>query len=98
MSGRNLILWTALLAAVCASSKGPGPKTTSGFMSDYSKLRHDEKYKSDWVYIKPDADLQEYDRVLIDAVVVMPLKGSTAGDLGPAVLQKVADHFTIQKP
>lgn len=93
MSGRNLLLWTALLAAGCAS-KGPGPKDTSGFMSDYSQLRHESKYKSEWVYINPDADLQEYDRVLIDPVVVMPLKGSTAGELGPAVLQKVADHFT----
>lgn len=93
MSGRNLLLWAALLAAGCAS-KGSGPKDTSGFMSDYSKLRHDAKYKSDWVYVKPDADLREYDRVLIDAVVVMPLKGSTAGELGPAALQKIADHFT----
>jgi len=93
MSGRNLLLWAALLAAACAS-KGPGPKNTSGFLSDYSDLRHDSKYKSDWVYIKPDADLQEYDRVLIDAVVVLPLKGSMAGELGPDALQKIADHFT----
>ncbi|HEX5137204.1 MAG TPA: DUF3313 domain-containing protein [Planctomycetota bacterium] len=93
MSGRNIVLGIALLAAACAS-KGPGPKSTSGFMSDYSELRHDEKYKSDWVYIKPDADLQEYDRVLIDPVVVMPLKASTAGELSPAAQQKIADHFT----
>jgi hypothetical protein len=93
MSGRNLLLCAALLAAACAS-KGSGPKDTSGFLKDYSLLRQDARYKSDWVWVKPDADLREYDRVLIDPVVVMPLKGSTAGDLGPEVLQKVADHFT----
>jgi Protein of unknown function (DUF3313) len=93
MSGRNLLLCAALLAAACAS-KGSGPKDTSGFLKDYSALRQDAKYKSDWVWVKPDLDLRDYDRVLIDPVVVMPLKGSKAGDLGPEVLKKVADHFT----
>jgi hypothetical protein len=93
MSGRNLLLWTALLATACAS-KGAGPKDTSGFLGDYSGLRQDDKYKSDWVWVKPDADLREYDRVLIEPVVVMPVKGSSAGDLPPEVLRKVADHFT----
>jgi hypothetical protein len=93
MSGRNLLLWPALLAAACAS-KGSGPKETSGFLKDYSALRQDPNYKSDWVWVKPGLDLRDYDRVLIDPVVVMPLKGSTAGELGPEVLQKVADHFT----
>lgn len=93
MSGRNLLLGAALLAAACAS-KGPGPEERSGFLKDYSQLRHDKRYKSDWVWVKPDADLRVYDRVLIDPVVVTPLKGSAAGELGPNVLQRVADHFT----
>jgi hypothetical protein len=93
MSGRNLFLLATLLAAACASS-GSGPKNTSGFLKDYSQLRHDKRYKSDYVWAKPDLDLRDYDRVLIDPVVVMPLKGSAAGELGPEVLKKVADHFT----
>lgn len=93
MGGRELFLGMALLAAACAS-KGPGPKETSGFLKDYSQLRQDSRYKSDWVWAKPDLDLRDYDRVLIDPVVVMPLKGSAAGELGPEVLKKVADHFT----
>ena len=52
LSCRAGLALVALLAAGCAS-KGSGPKDTSGFMSDYSQLKHDAKYKSDWVYIKP---------------------------------------------
>lgn len=93
MTRRFLLLGTALLAAACAS-KGSGPKDTSGFLKDYSALRQDPKYKSDWVWVKPGADLRDYDRVLIDPVVAMPPRGSRAEALGPDVLRKVADHFT----
>lgn len=89
MANRWLLL-PALLAAACAS----GPKDASGFLKDYSKLRRDRQYKADWVWLKPGIDLRDYDRVMIDPVVVMPGKGSKAGELGPEVLKKVAEAFT----
>jgi hypothetical protein len=91
MTLRNLLLPAPLLLlAACAS----GPKHTSGFLGDTSKLRQDRQYKSDWVWLKPGVDLRDYDRVIIDPVVVMPLRGSQAQELGPEVLKKVAAAFT----
>ncbi len=86
---------TFLLALAAALFAGCGSAPTkSGFLKSYAHLKSDPDYKSDLVYIKPGADMRDYDYLLIDPVQIHLASDSLAAEFGPDVLEKVAQAFT----
>ena len=84
-----LLALAVTLLAGCASAP-----TKSGFLKSYSHLKADPDYKSDLVYIKPGADMRDYDYLLIDPVQIHLASNSLAAEYGPDILEKVAKAFT----
>lgn len=86
---------TFLLALAAALFAGCGSAPTkSGFLKSYAHLKSDPDYKSDLVYIKPGADMRDYDYLLIDPVQIHLASDSLAAEYGPDILEKVSQAFT----
>lgn len=87
---RSRILALLLSAAACRSS---GPPSTSGFLGDYSGFERSRVHPNTWVQFTEGVDLRDYDRLVIDPVVVLLAPGSTAEELGSRTLGRVASEY-----
>ena len=87
---KRLALALPLLALAACQS---GPKKTSGFLGDYSKLTAKPNDPSAWVYYAPGMDLRDYDSLNIPPIRVIPAPNSDAADLDAETNRKVAAAF-----
>ncbi len=68
---RILALAGLILAlGACATTKQARNVETSGFLADYSKLREGEGGEALLVYISPDFDASQYDKVILEPVTL----------------------------
>ncbi len=91
-----------LITYGCATTKQEGvaaPDTRilegyqySGFLSDYSKLRADVDRKA-MVYVKPDAGLKHYDKVMVDRLRFFFKDDAEYKGIDPTELKALADYF-----
>ena len=94
MTIRTLSLLIALTVVLVACSAAPtGPERTVGFLKDYSKLEADADRPGNWIWHKQGVDMRVYDRLIIEAVQVIPDSESTVGEYGPEKLKKAATYF-----
>ena len=92
------IRWTGLvlllaLGASCSTTYQTRHAKTSGFLGDYSQLRKGEGEEPLLVYFNPEADVRDYDRILIDPVVGYLGAGRRLDRLSPKDRQALLDYF-----
>ena len=92
------IRWTGLvlllaLGASCSTTYQTRHAKTSGFLGDYSQLRQGQGKEPLLVYFNPEADVRDYDRILIDPVVGYLGEGSRLDRLSPKDRQALLDYF-----
>lgn len=86
-----------LLLTGCASTNGKatmdeGPKY-SGFLSDYSKLQPDPDGSKAMRYRNPQADLKNYNKVMIDKIVISLKNDAEYKAIDPNEMKTLTDYF-----
>ncbi len=66
----SLTLLIALVASACAAHRGPDPRTTSGFLDDYARLRPGGPGELRFVYRNPDAAWTTYHKIVLEPVTL----------------------------
>ena len=87
------LLLLLALGASCSTTYQARRAKTSGFLGDYSQLRHGQGKEPLLVYFNPAADVRDYDKILIDPVVGYLGKGSRLNRLAPQDRQALLDYF-----
>ena len=82
----SLILCGALLSG-CQSKTAH-----SGFLGDYSELRPSSEYKGTSEYKNPDLALADYDKFMIDPILVHFAPNAKGTAMDPAKVKKVTDY------
>ncbi len=65
----------------------------SGFLGDYSKLKRSRELKGAMSYENPSKSLKEYDKFMIDRVVVHFAPNAKGVGVDPIKVQQVAEYF-----
>jgi hypothetical protein len=78
---------------VIAACKSRLPYGASGYLGDYSNMKPSERYANQIGWQNPGADFADYDRLVIDPVLIQLVKKSPANDMDPAALRKVAESL-----
>lgn len=81
------------LLLVIAACKSPLPYGASGYLGDYSNMKPSERYANQMGWQNPGADLADYDRLVIDPVLIQLIKGTQANDMDPAALRTIAESL-----
>jgi hypothetical protein len=82
---------SALLFSGCAATKQARDVTQSGFLGDYSKLKHSHGRDSLLTYANPEADWKAYDRIILDPVMIW--RPSETDGESVVNLQRLADYM-----
>jgi hypothetical protein len=82
-----------MLSGCVASSRAADPRTTSGFLDNYSRLRKGGSEQPTLVYRNPDAHWMRYDRVLFEPVTIWRSGKGSLGDIAEEDLQRLAAEF-----
>ncbi len=86
----SIILCGVLLAG-CKSKTAH-----SGFLGDYSGLRASSEHKGALVYKHPNLTLADYDKFMIDPILVHFAPNAKGTAIDPAKVKKVADYAAEQ--
>jgi hypothetical protein len=84
------ILTTSLILVVAQASVA---EPNSGFLDDYSLLKPDPDQKGAKIYIKPDANLGMYDKILFDPIEIFYAPDTKYKGISPDELKLLADAF-----
>ncbi len=87
-----LFILGVFMIAGCSSS-GMKKVEKSGFISDYSYMKHGEDDQPALGYSHPDADLSGYDKILVEKVCVCMSGHEEKSDIEPVILQELADYY-----
>jgi len=82
-----------LLINGCAVTKQAKRVETSGFISDYTKLKPGKEDRSLLHYENPDASWADYDKVILDPIRVYASPKSGMGNVPREELQSIVDYF-----
>jgi len=85
----RILTTTLLFIAAQASVAG----SDSGFLDDYSSLKPDPDQKGAKIYIKPDADLGMYDKIVFDPIEIFYAPDTKYKGISPDELKLLADTF-----
>lgn len=97
----RIVLTAAMILAItigmtgCATTQSGSSKPAytgqTGFLSDYSKLKLESGKKK--VYINPDVDFSNYDKIMIDRITVWYKEDTEYKGIDPTELKALADYF-----
>jgi hypothetical protein len=82
---------TTTLIFIAAQASVAGPN--SGFLDDYSSLKPDPDQKGAKIYLKPDADLGMYDKIIFDPIEIFYAPDTKYKGISPDELKLLADTF-----
>ena len=88
------LLWmilTTTLIFIAGQASATG--NNSGFLDDYSSLKPDPDQKGAKIYIKPDADLGMYDKIVFDPIEIFYAPDTKYKGISPDELKLLADAF-----
>ncbi len=85
----RVLTTTLIFIAAQASVAGPN----SGFLDDYSSLKPDPDQKGAKIYLKPDADLGMYDKIIFDPIEIFYAPDTKYKGISPDELKLLADTF-----
>jgi hypothetical protein len=95
MKKTGMYLMMALLVCVFASgcaSKATKPYKHSGFLSDYSNLEPDPDGSGE-ICVNRDVDLTQYNKVLLERIMVWYKEDSEHKGIDPTELKMLTDYF-----
>ncbi len=87
----SFILFGVFLAG-CQSSK----TAHSGFLGDYSRLRASSEYEGALEYKHPNLTLRDYDKFMIDPILVHFAPNAKGTAIDPAKVKKLTDYAAEQ--
>jgi len=87
---RTATLTVLLLALAACKSK---PPYASGFIGDYSQMKPNPRYPNAWIWQHPEADFADYDRLVIEPILIDLIKKSPGHELGDRKLREIAQNF-----
>jgi hypothetical protein len=87
--------WLVLagLFSSCAQTYPVRKVEPSGFLEDYSQLQPGQTDEARLVYYNPDANILDYDKILIDPVVGYIGEGSRLNQISPKDRQTLLNYF-----
>ena len=85
-----IILTTTL---ILITGQATAAENNSGFLDDYSSLKPDPDQKGAKIYIKPDADLGMYDKIVFDPIEIFYAPDTKYKGISPDELKLLADAF-----
>jgi len=65
----------------------------SGFLSDYSKLKPNPRYKNSYLYLNPDRNLASYSRFFVEHVNMYLSPEARERGVDPSQLNDLAEYF-----
>jgi cytochrome c553 len=92
MKLRSLIAAALLGAATLSTAAGFGDYEPVGFLSDYSRLQHKAGTEA-YSWSEPAVQISAYDKVMVDRVKVYLKADAGRGEIDPATMQALAQHF-----
>lgn len=93
LRGWRALLALAMLSGCVASTRAPDPRTMSGFLDDYSRLREGGSEQPSLVYRNPDADWTRYEAILFEPVTIWRSGKGSLGGIADEDLQRLAAEF-----
>jgi hypothetical protein len=88
-----MALLFCIFAAGCTTTKSSTSYTYSGYLSDYSKLETDKKDRKGKIYIGPAVDFKQYDKILLERIMVYYKEEQEHKAIDPTVLKMLTDYF-----
>jgi hypothetical protein len=87
---RTLTLAVLLVSLAACQSR---PPYAVGFLGDYSQMKPSPRYPNAWLWQHPGADFSDYDRIVLEPILIDLIKKSPGHDLGDAKLRQIAQDF-----
>lgn len=88
----GVLLVSSLLLAGCAAS-GMKSVEKTGFLRDYHLLQPGGADRAALLYVKPDADFKQYNKLMFDRVMVLFADNAEYREIDPAVLKELTDYY-----
>lgn len=88
----GVLLVSALLLAGCAAS-GMKDVEKTGFLNNYSQLQPGGDDRAALVYIKPDANFKQYNKLMFERIVVLLSDSAATREIDPAMLKELTDYY-----
>ncbi len=94
-SAGSFILTGALALGLlgCASSQQARSVKTSGFLKDYSMLQKAQGDVAHLIYVNPETDWTQYDKIIVEPVTIWRVPGSKLEDLPEKELDDLGRYF-----
>jgi len=86
------IFIASLLVVALGACRGR-PPYASGYLGDYSELEKSDRYEDSWSWRRPGTDFTEYDRFVIEPVLVNLIPDSPARDFDPAEIRRITEDL-----
>lgn len=87
---RTATLTVLLLSLAACKSQ---PPYASGYLGDYSQMTPNPRYPNSWGWQHPGADFADYDRLVIDPILIQLIKKSPGNDIDDLQLRQIAQNF-----
>ena len=87
----GLLLALAMLAGCAASGMTDVKK--AGFLGDYSMMKPGGEDRAALLYIKPNADFKQYNKIMFDRVMVLLADNAEYREIDPAMLKELTDYY-----
>ncbi len=91
MCWMGLLLALAMLAGCAASGMTDVKK--AGFLGDYSMMKPGGDDRAALLYIKPNADFKQYNKIMFDRVMVLLADNAEYREIDPAMLKELTDYY-----
>ena len=88
-----IMTFAAIFLGACSSMKLMSNYKDSGFLSDYSKLKPDPDNSGAEIWIKPEFRLKNYDKILLDSIIVWYKDKADYKGIDASKLKILADYL-----
>lgn len=90
---RLILMLGAMVLAGCTTTMQTRSVEPSGFLGDYSQLRHGEGKEAQLVYFNDAADFSKYTKIQMDPIQMYAAPGSKLEKLDPEKKKALLDYF-----
>lgn len=87
-----LVLVIALALSGCSASGMKNVEKT-GFLNNYSQLQPGTDDRAALLYIKPNVDFKQYNKLMFERVVVLLADSAETREIDPAMLKEMTDYY-----